>query len=158
PVHSITSGVVYFGLSAGGAGHGNDNNTIDHCDIGDGSGGTPVNGVYSAGSTTPAGQENDHNTISHSNIFNFFSPTGAAAAGVRLDAATTDWTISGNSFYQTANRAGASQTDRAIYLNNASGNGFSVSNNAIGGNAANAVGVWTTTGGTSYKFVGIQLN
>src|SRR5207244_2653460 len=103
-------------------------------------------------------KENDHDTISNSSIFNFYASGAIESSGVRLDAGNTDWTISGNSFYQTVSRASAGRVDRAIYVNNTSGNNFTVTNNVIGGSATNGAGSWTTTGNSSYKFAGIQLN
>jgi hypothetical protein len=150
-------GVVQFSATAGA--NGNDNNTIDHCDVRDG-GSTPVNGIYAAGSTGTTAQNNSGNTVSNCNVFNFYSGlTSVDSAGVRLDAGNTDWTITGNSFYQTASRAGVAANVRAIYLNNPSGNNFTVTGNFIGGSAPNAGGAaWTTTGTAAYAFQGIQLN
>ena len=152
------SGTVVFSSTTGP--NGNDNNTIDHCDIRDGAS-TPSTCLFSVGSTGTTAQNNSGNTVSNCNIFNFYSINGAASAGVRLDGGNTDWTITGNSFYQTASRAAVSlSSGRAIYLNNASGSNFTVTGNFIGGSAPNAGGTaWTTTGtGNVYQFVGIQLN
>ena len=154
---SATSGTVVFSTTTGA--NGNDNNVMDHCDIRDGAS-TPANGLYASGSTSTTAQNNSGNTVSNCNIFNFYAATAVDCAGVRLDGGNTGWTITGNSFYQTASRAPVSASARPIYINNTSGNNFTVSNNAIGGSAANAGGAaWTTTGtGFSYRFVGILLN
>ncbi|MES2922576.1 MAG: hypothetical protein V4819_13575 [Verrucomicrobiota bacterium] len=153
---SATSGTVVFS-STGGA-NGNDNNTIDSCDIRDGAS-TPTNAIYSLGTTATA-QNNSGNTISNCNVFNFYSPAAVDAAGVRLDGGNTDWSITGNSFYQTVSRAAVAANVRAIFINNTSGNNFSVTGNFIGGSGTNAGGTaWTTTGMTArYLFKGIQLN
>lgn len=106
---SSNSAVVVFSTTTGG--NGNDNNTLDHSDIGDGAS-TPVNGVSSLGSTGTTAQFNSGNTVSNCNFFNFYSSTtNINAAGVRLDAGNTDWTITCNSFYQTASRAGGECAD-----------------------------------------------
>ena len=154
---STNSGVVVFGTTTGA--NGNDNNTIDHCDIGDGAT-TPANGLYALGTTTTAAQNNSGNTVSNCNVFNFYAATALDAAGVRLDGGNTGWTLTGNSFYQTASRAAVAAIVRTIFLNNPSGENFTVTGNFIGGSAASASGTaWTTTGtAAAYRFVGLQIN
>jgi hypothetical protein len=160
---SATSGTVLFSTTTGA--NGNDNNTLDHCDIGDGAS-TPTNGLYALGSTGTAAQNNNGNTVSNCNIFNFYAATAVDAAGVRLDGGSTGWTLTGNSFYQTASRAAVGANVQAIYLsyvnaglNDASVNNFVVTGNFIGGSAPNAGGTpWTTTGtAAAYQFQGIRL-
>jgi hypothetical protein len=153
---SATSGTVLFSTTTGA--NGNDSNTLDHCDIGDG-GSTPANGIYSLGSTGTTAKNNSSNTVSNCNLFNFYTATAVDAAGVRLDGGNTDWTFTGNSFYQTASHAAVGANVRAIYINNGSGNNFQVTGNFIGGSAPNAGGTaWTTTGtSAAYQFQGIWL-
>jgi trimeric autotransporter adhesin len=153
---SAASGTVVFGATTGP--NGNDNNILDHCNIGDGVN-TPANGIYSLGSAAPS--DNSGNAVSNCNIYNFYSATTSTdAAGVRLDGGNTDWTITGNSFYQTATRALVTAKVRAIYVNNNTGGNFIATGNYIGGGAPNAGGsAWTVAGGTStYMFIGIHLN
>lgn len=154
---SATSGTVVFSTTTGA--NGNDNNVLDHCDLGDGAS-SPTNGLYALGSTGTTAQNNNGNTVSNCNVFNFYVATAVDAAGVRLDGGNTDWTLTGNSFYQTASRVGVAANVRAIYLNNYSGNNFVVTGNLIGGSAPNAGGTaWTTTGTTAaYQFQGIRLS
>jgi uncharacterized delta-60 repeat protein len=154
---SAASGVTVFSTTTGA--NGNDNNTIDHCDIRDGAS-TPANGIYALGTTATAAQNNSGNTVSNCNLFNFYAATAVDSAGVRLDGGNTDWTITGNSFYQTVNRAAVAASVRPIYVNNTSGNNFVVTGNAVGGTTPNAGGTaWTATGTTAaYLFVGIHLN
>ena len=155
---SASSGTVVFSTTTGA--NGNDNNTVDTCDIRDGAT-TPANALYSLGTTT-AGKENSGNTVSNCNIYNFHATTAVDAAGVRLDGGNTDWTISGNSLYQTASRTAVAANVRAIYVNNASGNNFTVTGNFLGGDSPGAAVTtqkWTTTGtAAAYLFQGIQLN
>jgi len=153
---SANSGTVLFSTTTGA--DGNDNNTIDQCDIRDGAS-TPVNGICSTGTASP--KDNSGNTISNCNLFNFHSLTASVeSAGVRLNAGNTNWTITGNSFYQTATRAAVATTVRPIYINNTSGNNFVVTNNFIGGSAPSAGGAaWTTNTTTAaFLFAGIHLN
>ncbi len=77
-----------------------------------------------------------------------------------LAGGSTDWTISGNSFYQTATRTAVSQTVTPILINNTSGNNFTVTGNFIGGDSPSAAVTaqkWTTTGFLPYLFQGIRL-
>jgi hypothetical protein len=141
---SPTGGVILFSTTTGTTG--NDNNTIDNTDIRDGAS-TPANGIYSAGTTTTS-LNNSGNVVSNSNIFNFYTTVQNNASGVQLGAGNTDWTITGNSFYQTVSRAGTVSTNvRPIYINNTAGS------------ASIATQKWTTTGTTfANNFRGIHLN
>lgn len=154
---SASSGVIFFSTTTGA--NGNDNNAIDNCDIRDGAT-TPFNGIFSQGTTTTTAHNNSNNTISNNNIFNFYAANANESAGVRLNAGNTDWTISGNNFFQTSVRAAVANSVRGIFINNTSGNNFTVTNNAIGGSTQGAGGTaWTTTGTTvNYRFVGIQIS
>lgn len=154
--NSYGGGTVVFRGTTGP--NGNDNNTITFCDIGDGAS-TPANGIFAEGSWTTTEQYNSGNAITNCNVFNFYRSNAVDAAGIHLSSANTDWTISGNSFYQTASRVGVSAKVQAIYLYNDSETGHSVTGNFIGGTAPNAGGTaWTTTGTTlPYVFVGIWV-
>ena len=155
---SDTSGTVVFSTTTGA--NGNDNNTLDHCDLGDGAS-TPANGIYSLGSSGNTAQYNSGNTVSNCNVFNFYS--AGTSAGIWLDGPETSWTITGNSFYQTASRGAVSAFSRGIWIrgNVATivGNTFTITGNFIGGSAPNAGGTaWTTTGtSAAYRFVGMDL-
>lgn len=160
-----TGGTVMFSTSMW---TGNNNNTIDHCDLRDGDY-TPVNAIYSLGSTGTPSQYNSGNTVSNCNIFNFYSPSGDNSAGVRLDDGNFGWTIIGNSFYQTDIRPAVTASVRAVFINFTSdttvaANNFVVANNFIGGSMPNAGGApWTvvpSVGGvaSNYLFQGIHLN
>ncbi len=153
---ATTTGVIFFGSTTGP--NGNSNNTLDSNDIA--SGASPArNGVYSLGTTGTPSQNNSVNNVINNNFSNFYAATGDSA-GVRLDAGNTLWVVSGNSVYQTIARPPANGTARGIYINNASGNGFSVTNNFIGGSAPNAGGApWGSPGfGAPYRFIAIHLN
>jgi hypothetical protein len=143
-------GVVYFSTSGSGS-TGNDSNTIDNCNIRSGAT-TPTNAIYSAGSIN---RSNSGNIISNNHIYNFFNST-TASTGVLLSANNDSWTITGNHLYQTASRtnAGSHVYQKGIFI--ASGNGYVVSSNYIGGSSANCGGsAWTNNG--SVRFMGIQM-
>ena len=114
----------------------------------------PTNAIYSA----PSGQNNSNNTVSNSNIFNYYSTSASNGWGLRFEAANTGWTITGNSFYQTTTRT--ANANAVFGIGVFGGEGYTITNNFIGGSAPSAGGAaWTTTGTTvAHRFVGIQLN
>jgi hypothetical protein len=138
------AGIVFF---SSGTTTGNDNNTIDNNDITNAADANrPLNAVYALGTV---GNNNETNTISNNNIYNFLSKV-AASNGINISSYNSAFTISGNSFYETASFAAtASVAYNVILISAASGdgNGFTVSGNYIGGSAALCGGsVWTKTG------------
>ncbi|MEI6821286.1 MAG: hypothetical protein WCL51_05090, partial [Bacteroidota bacterium] len=138
---SATSGVVLFGAGS------NNHNIIDNCSIDGNAGATAAptlaanNGVYSSGTS------NDTISITNCTIFNTFV-NGTTNCGVLVSSGTA-WTISGNSFYQTATRTTTTASSYyGISINNTSGNNYTISNNYIGGSAANCGSTAMTIGGT----------
>ncbi|MEO6254080.1 MAG: T9SS type A sorting domain-containing protein [Ferruginibacter sp.] len=118
-------GTIYFST---GTATGNDNNTITQCNISASATGTPLNAVYSLG--TSAVIDNSGNTISVNNISDYFNPS-APSAGISLSSFNSGWAITGNSLYQTGTRtATAANTHNGIVIS--SGVGYNISNNIIG--------------------------
>ena len=138
-------------FSTGTTAGGNSNNTIQFNNVGGiSSTSTPAALIYSSSAT------NATNVVASNNLFDFYG-TGTAY-GIFLSTAGNGWTISGNSFYQTASRVGVSAT---LYgINIGSGNSHSISGNFIGGTAASAGGTPLTISSSSLasRFVGILLN
>lgn len=130
---SATSGNILFSTTS--VTTGNDYNTIENCDIFDGAT-TPMNSIYATGT---ASKENNNITISNNNIYNFYNSASStnAGTGISINSCNNTWTISGNSFYQVSTRTAFNNgaTMYGIYINNSSGNSFSVSDNYIGGSA-----------------------
>lgn len=157
-VHTAaTGGVILFDTTTGTTG--NDDNLIDSCVVRDGAT-TPTNGIASLGTTTTQAHYNSGNTVLNSSILNFFSPT-VASRGVLLSSGSTDWTIQGNSLYQTAARTGSATVVHAgISVENTSGHGFLIADNVIGGSAPNAAGAPWTLGPltASVRFRGIGIS
>ena len=155
---NATSSTIVFGTA--GTGSGNDNNVIAGCDIKDVTGtGTPANGIYATGTS---GKENSNILISNCNIYNYYHGT-VASNGILIPSSSynTDWTISGNSFYQTSSRAPTGGVDHsAIRVDlSTNGNNFRVIGNYIGGTLPNCNGTaYTVTGTGAIKFYGIYLN
>ena len=164
---SLTFGVVLFSTTTGA--NGNDNNTIDNNDIDGGAGataspttGAAQTGIFALGTTTTTATQNSGNIISNNNVFDCFI-TGAAASsqGIYVSTGNTDWTITGNSMYQTATRTSTvgAATLMGIRISNAAGgNNFTVNNNFVGGSAASAGSTaLTMTGAFANLFQGIAL-
>lgn len=153
-ITTTTSGVVVFGATTGTAG--NDYNTIDNCDLTSGAT-AAANIIYAAGTSL---KENDNNTISNNNIFNF---GGATACGINISTYNNSYSITGNSFYQTAALTTASTMSGITIVNTAGGN-FTINNNYFGGNASALTGgaisgTWTAnTSGLDYRFCAISLS
>jgi len=148
----VDRGTITFGA---GIATGNSNNTIDNCDLGPihPYSGAPSTAIYSAGTT---GFPNTNLVISNNNIYDYYatdlnkaSGTGiqvGSGVGVLLGANTTACTVSGNSFYQTLQRtaygnANGAKTGAIIIDNTATGSGFIVKNNYIGGSQPMCGGV-----------------
>ncbi len=147
-------GVVMFSSSTGSTG--NDYNTIDNCDIGNGAT-TPTTGIYSGSSENV----NDNITISNCNIYNFFANVASrTGTGILVSANNSDWTIQGNSLYQTSDRTFSQSGTGFIGISifNTQGNNFKVNSNYIGGQQSGAGGAaWTQTGDFTHTFVGISM-
>lgn len=118
-------GIIFFST---GTVTGNDNNSITQCNISPSSGGTPLNAIYSLG--TSAAIDNSSNTISINNLADYFSAT-TACAGMNINTGNSGWTITNNALYQTATRTfTVSGTHNGIVVT--SGSGYTISNNIIG--------------------------
>lgn len=152
---STSSGTIVFGTTTGA--NGNDNNTISNCDIYDGTS-TPYVGIYAVGTTATTAQNNSNNTISNNNIYNFFN-AGGTDYGMYIGSGNTDWTISGNSFYQTTTRTfTAGNSHYGMYVSN-TGNNYSITGNYIGGSAPLCAGTaWTNAGAFANRFVAMYLS
>ncbi len=155
------AGVVSFATTTGAVG--NDYNTIKFCDIHEETGGNPSVAISSIGSATTIAANNDFNVIDSCTIRDFFNATAATAA-IYVGANNNNWTINGNNFYQSVSRTyTGTQTNRVLWItpntaNLTSGSGFVITNNYIGGNAANGSGVYTLTGATAHLFTAVDLS
>ncbi|MBK7764065.1 MAG: hypothetical protein IPI46_12085 [Bacteroidetes bacterium] len=134
---------------------GNDNNTISNCNIHTAStSGNLLNvGVYAYNNTTVgSAANNDNNTITSCNFYDIFHASAATAA-IDILVGNNNWTISDNSYYQTASRtyATTAQTHRGFWITPGASalgsSGYTITGNYIGGTAANC-------GGTAYTMLG----
>ncbi|MBX2975241.1 MAG: T9SS type A sorting domain-containing protein [Ignavibacteriaceae bacterium] len=148
-------GIIDFSTSSGLTG--NNNNTISSNNITRAGENRPNRVISSFGTS---GKENTGNTISDNNIFNFLIH-GAASFGIYLRSFTTAWTITGNSFYETASfvPTTANVTYYILNIDNTSGNNFTISDNFIGGSEPECSGSpWTKTNARDNVFYAIYLN
>ncbi len=129
------TGTIFFST---GTTTGNTGNTISNNTITAAGGNSPVNGIYSLG--TSAAIPNTV-TVSCNSISDYFHATNATA-GINVTATgNTGWTISNNKLFQTATRiyTGAN-THNGIFVG--TGSGYTISGNTIG--FANSGGTGTT--------------
>ncbi len=156
---NTTSGTIEFSTSTAAAG--NANNTIEYSHIRDRSdvSGFPTHAIYSSGTSAKV---NLSNTISNNYIYNYWTTAAVSSRGIYIPAIgfTSDWTISGNHFYQTAARtSSAATTSIGIDIQNTAGVNFTISGNYFGGSAPSAGSTALTITGTNQKaFVGINLS
>jgi hypothetical protein len=136
------------GVAAGTTG--NDSNALLECDVLPVSGGSLDQGFYSSIPSVAAASNSD-NTVSGNNFVNIrtYGLTTATGTG-------SNWTISNNSFYQTA-----ASTSTAQWLLNlgaaASSTNWLVSSNYLGGSAPQAGGTpWVNSAAVVFR--GIYLN
>ena len=154
-----STGTIIFSTTTGATG--NDNNTVTACNIGPVGATFPSNAIFSSGTTTSQATRNSGIQITNNNIFDFFTNTAVIANGVLASAGTTDMTITGNSFYQTATRTMtvAASGFIGISIADTSSINNTISNNFIGGSTASAGGTaWTQTGAVTHTFIGIRMS
>ncbi|RYZ55751.1 MAG: hypothetical protein EOP49_02190, partial [Sphingobacteriales bacterium] len=149
-------GNIWFG--AGAVTTGNDNNTISNCDIGAAGTALPTKGIYFSGTTTSTAMNNSTCTITNNRIFDFFG-AAVTSAGVYISSGSTDITISGNKFYQTASRTQTLGSQHsAIWVANTSGNNYQIIGNTIGFANSAGTGTYSMIGITSSTLIPIFLS
>ena len=153
---SSTSGAIKFFTASASGLQGNDNNTIQNCNI-TGIGVQLTYGIYSTGTTTNNATCNGNITVQNNNIFDFFFPGGTHGA-IFATSGNTNWTVSNNKIYSTASRAMTlASTIYGIRVENTT-NGFgnTVSGNTIGYASNSGTGTMTYTAGA--RFCGISVS
>jgi hypothetical protein len=138
---SSTSAVIVFGTSTGVSG--NSNNIVSNCIIKD-SLVTPIQSILSNGTTA---FPNLNNQILNNSISNYFNGSNNTI-GLSIVAASDNWTITGNSFFQQSSRTLSFNNSFAISI--LTGSTYNISNNHIGGSQTNA-------GGSPMSFSGSGL-
>lgn len=150
------SGIIDFSTTTGTTG--NDNNTISFCTMKDASGGTLQNAIVSSGTTTTAAHYNSGITIANNEIADVFRNAQTCSAILLLNG-STDFTITGNSIYQTTTKTPTATTHwNVIHVNTSLANNINISNNFIGGSSANCGGTaWTIAGNQNNSIYFIRL-
>lgn len=144
---SNTSNITGSVEIGGGSISGNDDLVIDYCDVKDAGGPLPWCAINLQGGV---GQNNDNIRISNNYIYDFYANGVNGGFGINLDNFNSTVTITGNSFYQTANRSLAgNHSYTAIRVSTGSGNSINVLNNFIGGTAPECGGSVTTLSATA---------
>ncbi len=162
--NTATNGaILIFSTTASGT-SGNNSNLVDHNEITCAGANRPKNVIYSIGSSTAS---NISNTISNNNIYNFLNPTDNSCGILLAEAVDTkgynsDWSITGNSFYETTTFQPSGGSYNIIYINTQNngtsyGDNFTISYNYIGGSGPGCTGTFSKTTGNNY-FWGIQLH
>ncbi len=144
--NSSFSGVVQFGTASVG---GNDNNTIDHCTITKSGANKPRWLIYSDGI---ASFENSLNSITNCNFTEF------TRDGIYLRNNTTNWSITGNSFYSTTSLTPISNSS---FISINSGSNYTISTNYFGGQSSQCAlntGLPFTVNTSVYAFYGINFS
>lgn len=146
-----TVGTITFSTSNVINGFGNDSNAITYCIVRDTLGSVSASNVHNTGisSSGTTGLENDANTIANNEIINFgFNAINLNAAGLG-----NNWQIINNAVYNNMARANVFTVFQI-----SGGNGHAITNNSIGGSAADRSGAaFTTTTGTTPGFYGMTL-
>lgn len=148
---------ILFNTALVTTGTGNDNNIIEYNNITNAGGVRPAYVIFSAGSAT---QENSGNIIRYNKFYDFFNP-GLSSTCIYLSGNNLDWTIQGNSFYETIASPGLTLTQNNLsycIISTIGVVGISITGNYIGGNAANGVGTWLKNGSFDASFVAISAN
>ncbi|HPI54820.1 MAG TPA: hypothetical protein PLU10_09015, partial [Chitinophagaceae bacterium] len=144
-------GVIFFST---GTVTGNDNNSILYNVISAAGTNLPICGIYSMG--TSAAIDNSLNVVMNNSISNYYNVSGASH-GMNINSFNSAWTISGNSFFQSASR-NYTTANTHTGINITSGSGYTISGNFVGGNTANAGGTaYAMTGTIATRFIGINV-
>lgn len=153
---SSNSGIIDFSTTTGSTG--NDNNTISYCTMKDASGGTLQNAIVSNGTTTSSARYNSGITIANNEIADVFRNAQTCSAILLLNG-STDFTITGNSIYQTTTQTPTNATHwNVINVNTSVANNIVISNNYLGGSSANCGGsAWTISGNASNSLYFIRM-
>ena len=152
---STTNGMATIFFGAGATPVGNSNNTVSYNKITNAGGNRPQMSIFSFGVTS---QNNDNNTISNNEFADCMSPTTYSTI-LRIYNFSTNWTVSGNSFYETTTFAPIDSYACTIIA--AAGTpctGHTISGNFIGGSAANCSGTLTKTADNDNAFTAIFIS
>ncbi|MFZ4399641.1 MAG: beta strand repeat-containing protein [Bacteroidales bacterium] len=139
-----TGGILFFNTGFSST-TGNNGNKIDHNNITNAGGNRAINTIYV---NTGFGVYDSEDTISNNNFYDFFQ-LGSNSICLNIKGGTRNWTISGNSFYETTTMTPAGNSGFTVISIYSSGNNFAVNDNYIGGSSNNCGGTWMKPAGNS---------
>ncbi|MFL5741907.1 MAG: beta strand repeat-containing protein [Flavisolibacter sp.] len=144
---------IYVAGSSGIAG--NRQIQIESNDMGPAGLSLPLNAIYSQGSSSSV--PNNAIRVLSNLVHDYFSLSGQSI-GIFCFTGNSNWTITGNSIYQTSTRTTTNNCQHyGIAISE--GNGYVISNNFIGGNGPNASGGPTIINGPfNNGYTGIYIN
>ncbi len=134
---SSAMGIVSFGGSS--LGNGNDNNTIENCNLTCSGGNRPYNAILSSGT---GGRENNGGIIRNNNIYDTFQ-TSVSSNSININSASVGFTISGNSIYETTTFVPTANALSYNAIRISTTNEHTITGNYIGGNAPSCAGTWS---------------
>ena len=141
---NTTGGILVF-TSGTSSINGNDGNTIDHNNITNAGGSRAVFTIYA---NSGFGVIDNDVTISNNNFYDFFKD-GANSICLNIKGGTSNWIISGNSFYETSTMSPTGSSAFTVISIFSGGNYFTVNDNYIGGSSNNCGGTWIKTAANS---------
>ncbi|HOD55524.1 MAG TPA: hypothetical protein PKJ08_13430, partial [Candidatus Cloacimonadota bacterium] len=157
---STSSGLVLF--STAGAGTGNNNNTVEYCNISREITDPvkyPCNLIYSAGTLN---SPNTGNIIQHNKLFDYTKTDNANSdysASVFLHSNNSSWIINSNTIYQSTTLPNASALlfHCGIYIHGQNNFNSTITNNVIGGENLENGGSWKYLSHSKYIVKGISI-
>lgn len=149
----LTNAIVLFTIAL--TGNGNDGNIIEYNNISGNLAARPINTIYSSGTS---GHDNSGVIVRNNNIFDFLN-NDLSSNGIYLSTNSSNWTVSGNSFYETTSFVPTSSSSYYIIrIKDKPGINFSIADNFIGGTLPNCGGSsWVKTNAFDNSFTGIYL-
>ncbi len=147
-----SSGVIVFSSSSSGSG--NDNDVVENCNITNASNNRPVNLILSSGTS---GRENSNVMIRDNSFFDFFN-AGNNSNGLNILANSVNWTVSGNSFFETTTFIPTASVNYYVIKISTPRNHL-ISNNYIGGSTTACGGAaWTVNSNFAHYYCGIFVS
>jgi len=144
---SDSNATIFFGSG------GNNNNTISYNMITNADNANrPQVSIFSFGTTL----NNDNNTISNNEFADWMSHSLYSRA-IRTHTLTSNWTISGNSFYETSAFTPIESVACTVIQIGGNTTGHTISGNYIGGSGTQCTGTWTKTADADNAFTAIAL-
>jgi gliding motility-associated-like protein len=148
PFHSDAAGInpsgSIFRFAGSTSGNGNDNNLIEFCQFTTAGTVRPSSAIFSEGS---ANFENSENQIKNSDFYDHLklNPLDRTSASICVYSNSTNFTIQGNSFYETSSFGVQSGTPTTngysyIFVRNFPSGYVTIKDNFIGGSAPNCAG------------------